>query len=228
MEPQPSNHNSSSHTAAPLYSLPRRQFQGVEYPGYVSTTSVPRAISNLGGLGALDRAFHRPAKEEAFVELKLRPDDPFSHPIPGVVAPASTLVLKIVKRRRKLKDVPMEGDPKATTEPIGEFTAEPMGTLPKTIRFRSTSFNLLLAEAIYERLFSGMADFQFRPDESDPISQLRHAMQKMDGKRSRNHSWNCFSDLELAQWTRYNNSGCHLKTQIMSCLYRRQSLNPWI
>jgi general transcription factor 3C polypeptide 5 (transcription factor C subunit 1) len=108
-------------------------FYSIEYPGYVRTTSVPIAVQNLGGQTALGTAFKRSAgkTEAATLELKLRPGNPFAHPIPGDVVPTNNLVLKLVKRKRKNR---MDTDDGAAQ---GEYTAEIVGTTTKTVRFRS-------------------------------------------------------------------------------------------
>ncbi|KAG5351267.1 hypothetical protein C0989_007207 [Termitomyces sp. Mn162] len=140
---------------APAYPLPQTPFYSIEYPGYVRPTSVSLAVSNLGGQSVLDSAFKRAAsKTETLIELKLRPEQPFAHPVPGDVVPTNNILLKIVKKRRKnrLED-----------GAIGEYTAEAIGVIPKTARFRS------------------MVDYQYQPDMNDPVSKLRIAMDNMDG-----------------------------------------------
>ncbi|KAG6855045.1 hypothetical protein C0991_005974 [Blastosporella zonata] len=134
--------------------LPQIPFYSIEYPGYVRTTSVPLAVSNLGGQSALESAFKRAAsKTETLIELKLRPDQPFAHPVPGDVVATNNILLKVVRKRRKnrLED-----------GAIGEYTAEAIGVIPKTARFRS------------------MVDYQYQPDMNDPVSKLRVAMDEMD------------------------------------------------
>ncbi|KAG6837927.1 hypothetical protein H0H93_008321 [Arthromyces matolae] len=139
---------------APAYILPQTPFYSIEYPGYVRPTSVALAVSNLGGQSALDNAFKRAAsKTETLIELKLRPDQPFAHPIPGDVVPTNNILLKVVKKRRKHR---MEDGA------IGEYTIEAVGVIPKTARFRS------------------IADYQYQPNMNDPVSKLRVAMDNMD------------------------------------------------
>ncbi|CAK5263051.1 unnamed protein product [Mycena citricolor] len=81
--------------------------------------------------------------------------EPFRAPIPGDVVSTNSLVLKIVKRRRKNRM-----DDRGT---VGEYTAEIVGAAPKTVRFRS------------------MADYQYQPDANDPVTKLRTAMDITDG-----------------------------------------------
>ncbi|KAH6915161.1 RNA polymerase III transcription factor IIIC subunit-domain-containing protein [Coprinopsis sp. MPI-PUGE-AT-0042] len=148
--PAPSNR-------AKEHPLPQTHFYSVEYPGYVKEASVPKAIENLGGQRSIDRAFKRMAsKTESLLELQLHPGKPFSHPIPGDVVNTNNLLLKVTRRRRKAKDgMSNEGI-------VGEYKAEVVGVVSKTVRFRS------------------MADFQYTPDMNDPISKLRLAMDNMD------------------------------------------------
>ncbi len=110
--------------------LPSTPFYVVEYPGRVKPTSVPEAVKTLGGLGSLENAFKRGAtKAETLVELHLRPDNPFAHPIPGSVVASNALLMKVVKRKKKRRH---PGDPV-----VGHYTTEVVGVIPKTVRFRS-------------------------------------------------------------------------------------------
>lgn len=117
---------------APSHTLPNKHFFSIEYPGYVQPTSVPKAVQYLGGPGCLENAFRRggqQARSEPLMELRLRPEDPFAHPIPGDVVPTNNILLRVRKRRRKHN----EGE--AVKE--GDYIAEAVGVLPKTVRFRS-------------------------------------------------------------------------------------------
>ncbi|EIW82231.1 hypothetical protein CONPUDRAFT_122910 [Coniophora puteana RWD-64-598 SS2] len=155
---------SSAASAAPQCPLPKSNFYSVEYPGYVSPGSEPSAIHNLGGNAALETAFRRPAGRRAasILELRLRPDNPFAHPIPGEIVSTSNLVLKVVKRRRKAAPMDVDSTPGGASGIVGDYTAEVVGITPKTARFRN------------------MADYQFQPDMEDPMAKLRLAMDKMD------------------------------------------------
>ncbi|KAK0206225.1 RNA polymerase III transcription factor IIIC subunit-domain-containing protein [Desarmillaria ectypa] len=147
----------SAYREAVALPLPSTPFYSVEYPGRVKPTSVPEAIRTLGGQASLDSAFRRAAsKAESLVELSLRPDNPFSHPIPGEVVASNAILLKVVKRKKKKKTEGTENDF------IGEYTTEAVGVIPKTIRFRS------------------LADYQYQPDFEDPMSKLRMSMSSMD------------------------------------------------
>ncbi|KAI9508648.1 RNA polymerase III transcription factor IIIC subunit-domain-containing protein [Russula earlei] len=163
---------------APAHELPTVHFYSVEYPGYVRPQSVGRAIRCLGGQPSLDRAFRRSApKEDSLLELNLRPDDPFSHPLPGDLVPTNNILLRVVKRKFKRPppspgdgvddndnnhDSDGDGDGGGSHNVIGEYTAVAVGVIPKTARFRS------------------MADFQYRPAQDDLLSDLRRAMTALD------------------------------------------------
>ena len=124
----------STPPTAPERPLPAAHFYSVEYPGYVRHASAPLAIEHLGGQHAIETAFRRATgrdRVESLLELRLRPDNPYAHPIPGEVVPTSNIVLKVVKRKWKRKDV-ASGD-----GAIGEYTVEAVGVVPKTARFRS-------------------------------------------------------------------------------------------
>lgn len=127
---QASSSSSSPPSEAPEHSLPSTPFFSIEYPGYVRPTSVPIAINHLGGQSSLDTAFKRTAsKTDALLELSLRPDNPFAHPVPGDVVGTSNMLLKVVRRKRRKMD--------GSGGFIGEYKAEVVGTIVKTVRFRS-------------------------------------------------------------------------------------------
>lgn len=116
-------------------SLPQVSFYSIEYPGYVQPSSVPLAIHNVGGQAKIDRVFKRTAqKPDVLLELSLRPDNPFAHPIPGDVVNANNLLLKVVKRKRKPR---ADGSPHPDGA-IGEYKTEMVGIMSKTARFRSS------------------------------------------------------------------------------------------
>ncbi|KAG5643766.1 hypothetical protein DXG03_009645 [Asterophora parasitica] len=159
--------NSKVHTSpeAPEHRLPQIPFYSIEYPGYVQPTSVPLAVSNLGGQATLDSAFKRAAsKTETLIELKLRPGQPFAHPVPGDVVATNNILLKVVRKRRKKRS-----DGEHDDGAIGEYTTEAIGVIPKTARFRS------------------MVDYQYQPDMNDPVSKLRTAMDNMDVEELRSY-----------------------------------------
>ena len=135
--PPTASGSASDPSVAPEHPLPSTHLYSVEYPGYVKPTSVALAIRHLGGQGSLDSAFRRAAsKSGSLLELNLRPDNPFSHPIPGDLVATNSIVLKVVKRRRKKleSDASTSGDAAGT---VGEYTAEAVGVVHKTVRFRS-------------------------------------------------------------------------------------------
>ena len=126
----PASTSSQAPSEARPLPLPSTAFYAVEYPGRVQPESVPEAVRTLGGLPSLENAFKRGAtKAEALVELHMRPENPFAHPIPGAVVASNAMLMKVVKRRKKIRN---------TEDPIvGEYTTEVLGVIPKTVRFRS-------------------------------------------------------------------------------------------
>ena len=117
---------------APEHSLPSDHYYAIEFPGIVKDGSVDRAIEHLGGRSAIERAFKRNAsKIDSLIELNWRPGDPFAHPVPGGMVHANNLLLKVTKRKRKRRN----GE--VLPVPEGEFVAETVGIVSKTVRFRS-------------------------------------------------------------------------------------------
>lgn len=120
---------SSSPTEAPEHPLPATHFYSVEYPGYVQCSSVPLAVRNLGGTSKLESAFKRTAaRNEALLELNLRYGNPYAHPIPGDIVGTNNILIKVTKRKRRHVD---------DDGVVGDYTAEPLGAILKTARFRS-------------------------------------------------------------------------------------------
>jgi general transcription factor 3C polypeptide 5 (transcription factor C subunit 1) len=130
--------NATDEKRAPSRELPTTHFYSIEYPGYVRPESVSKAIDTLGGQPSIERAFRRNApKEDSLLELNLRPDNPFSHPLPGDLVPTNNILLKVVKRRLK-RPPPNDGDHDGNLQAVaGEYTAVAVGVIPKTARFRS-------------------------------------------------------------------------------------------
>ncbi|CAK8564535.1 unnamed protein product [Lathyrus sativus] len=66
----------------------------VHYPGYPSSTS--RAIDTLGGIQGILKAR---SSQSNRLELRFRPEDPYSHPAFGERRPTNALLLKISKKK---------------------------------------------------------------------------------------------------------------------------------
>ena len=164
---------------APEIQIPPTRIYSVEYPGYVQPISAAEAIRRLGGQQALEKAFRNSSKPDSFLELRCRPENPFAHPIAGEVVQTNSILLRVVKRRRK-RATGTERDP----GPIGEYTVEPVGLVPGTARFRGEFSGqvLFLGPSYTLRPCSGLADYQYNPDPEDPVSKLRMAMEDLDGQ----------------------------------------------
>lgn len=152
--------------AAQLQALPTQQFYSIEYPGLVSRNSVSTAIETLGGQSSIDNVFarrkHSSDTRGNLLDLSFRPDNPFAHPVAGEDVPTNKFLLKI--RRRRLRQVSIDSQDQ---RPKGEYTASILGTIPRSVRFRS------------------MVDFQFQPDLTDPIAKLRMSMATFDAESIR-------------------------------------------
>ena len=168
-----SSSRSQPYAEAPEHPLPSTHFFSIEYPGYVQPSSIPTAVHNLGGLPSLENAFKRTAtKADALLELSLRPNNPFSHPVPGDVVNTSNLLMKVVKKKRKGVD--------KNGSAMGEYTAQVVGVIPKTVRFRSEYFELR-SNVGTDSGCKGVVDYQYQVDMNDPVAKLRIAMNSLDG-----------------------------------------------
>lgn len=116
---------------APEHPLSTEKFYVIEFPGYVKESSISRATEHLGGHARICNAFRKNMnKSDSLLELSWRPGNPFAHPIQGGVLTSNNLLLKVRKRKYKQR-----GDPNAAGRE-GDFTAEVVGVIPRTIRFR--------------------------------------------------------------------------------------------
>jgi hypothetical protein len=104
-----------------------RQFASVEIPGRV--INVGNALEALNGEAAVSRALSSVTSDDncdtaasvSSLQLRLRPDDPFSRPIDGTVTDSTTLLMEVRRRRD------------------GAITPRIIGRVGKTGRFQSLS-----------------------------------------------------------------------------------------
>ncbi|KAM3589499.1 tau 95 subunit of transcription factor TFIIIC [Umbelopsis sp. WA50703] len=127
--------------------LPDKEFLNVEYPGRVN--NVDKALNNIGGINSLTKNHKENSKE---IELKFRPNDPFSHGIVGNVVSTKNLVLKVTRQVKK-------SNPE---EQVGDIKTEILGQIKKTCRFR------------------GLADFQFLVPPENRIAKVKKAVVECD------------------------------------------------
>lgn len=150
-----------------LHKLPIRQpldvYTTIEMPGPV--TSVERAFESLGGFNAVSRSLDKyeadhssardaderhkeadkgdagPSKSTASsafpVTLSLVPGEWTRHPIEGSTVETSSLLLKVIKRKRRR--------PKDNGQ-VGVYAVEVAGLVDKAVRFRGTLSLLTMSE----------------------------------------------------------------------------------
>ncbi|KAG9047485.1 tau 95 subunit of transcription factor TFIIIC [Tulasnella sp. UAMH 9824] len=181
--------------------LPQTSFYSIEYPGYVSETpeALAGALKTLGGQTALDKVFKQPRAR--ILDLKLRPDDLFAHPIPGEAVNSLKILAKVTRRkRRKLNPESSSNEPAPTQPGSAAMSEQPEDTSmeisPDQQRLMESSANEnsnpnpweeepvytteLLGTIPRTVRFRAMADFQYTPDLSDPIVKLRQSMDALD------------------------------------------------
>uniref|UniRef100_A0A2P2LEA2 General transcription factor 3C polypeptide 5-like n=1 Tax=Rhizophora mucronata TaxID=61149 RepID=A0A2P2LEA2_RHIMU len=101
-------------------------FEGfaVHYPGYPS--SMARAIETLGGEQAIAKARSSQLNK---LELRFRPEDPYSHPAFGELHPSTSLLLKISKNK-------FSSCSKETRSPVqSDLSADIVARLPEAYHF---------------------------------------------------------------------------------------------
>lgn len=127
---------------APYRHLPRTNFAAVEYP---STVSHPSALLKVIPQDHLDDCFNVPAAATGVpLEMSYRMDDMAGIPVRGTRVPTAKLLLR-VKRRRRRDAVSEEEEDTASSKGKGKakehgvFTAEIVGAITQTVRFRRES-----------------------------------------------------------------------------------------
>lgn len=136
--------------------LPRTTFRSVEYPGPMQhANQILRHIDQED----LDDTFNAPMSDMRQLELRYRPENRAAVPVRGNRVASQKVLVKVTKRRRKGK------------ADQGVFTAEVLGNIPQTVRFRS------------------MADYQFTAQADSSVQTLCQALVDLDcswdaGKRS--------------------------------------------
>jgi hypothetical protein len=73
--------------------VPRQSGVAIHFPGYIS--NVESALATLGGEVALEKAL----QDNALLKLRLRPQDPASHPLFGERLEQQGLVLRVARPR---------------------------------------------------------------------------------------------------------------------------------
>ncbi|KAL2348666.1 hypothetical protein Fmac_002666 [Flemingia macrophylla] len=129
--------------------LPDPQGFLVHYPAYPS--SISRAVDTLGGIqGILKARGSQPNR----LELRFRPEDPYSHPAFGELRPTSNLLLKISKRK------PPHVDDAEDCSSSGVKNGE-QGNQPESVSDQEGSLCADIVARIPEAyFFDGMADYQ--------------------------------------------------------------------
>ncbi len=135
------SHASSS--TAPFRDYPQQSLASVEYPGPVSH---PSALLKVIPQEDLNECFNAPPSESKTLEMSYRREDRYGVPVRGTRVASQKLLLKIVKRRRKRMDgMEVDGQEgrrqgkgkERDLSPVdGVFTAEIMGPVTQTVRFR--------------------------------------------------------------------------------------------
>lgn len=124
--------------SAPPLVVPPTSFVSVEYPGPLrSADAHANALRAVGGLKAVTYSVNQDqvGPDGVGLELNLRPDEIFSHPITGEAVATNNVLLRVVKRRRKN---PRRGpDGTIVQGEEGVYSVEAVGAIRRTFRFRS-------------------------------------------------------------------------------------------
>ncbi|WVF72102.1 hypothetical protein IAT40_006914 [Kwoniella sp. CBS 6097] len=153
----PSSSLASSSTA-PDRHLPKHIYSSIEYPGPLSHTS---SILKVVNQDDIDECFNSPAPpaggSRPILEMRYRGEGSAGGPVRGHRVPSQKLLLRVVRKRRKGKEKESAAGDKG-----GAFTAEVVGSVPQTVRFRS------------------MADYHWKPDPEGPTATLIRSLKDLD------------------------------------------------
>ena len=120
---------------APHRHLPKQAYTSVEYPGPVSH---PSALLKVITQDDLNECFNTATNTVADLEMRYRMEDSVGAPVRGARVPSQKLLLKVVRKKRKFGlKCRRKGKDKETE---GVFTAEVVGPVTHTVRFRCKSF----------------------------------------------------------------------------------------
>ena len=130
----------ASSEKAPSIPIGHQVFQSVEHPGTIgpSSASLAKALRTLGPPEDLDGVFNRSLPH---LDLRLRPDDHWAHPIPGERSTTHRLLLKVTRRRRRQQANAGDGGKDVTSGPSsdrrgGVYKVDIPGSVKQTVRFR--------------------------------------------------------------------------------------------
>lgn len=130
----PSDHSAEagpSGSAARVHPLPRTTFRSIEYPGPMQR---PEQILKHVLQEDIDEVFNAPMSDPRQLELRYRPHLRAAVPVRGNRVASQKVLVKITKRRKKARPGQAGQDGEE-----GAFTAEVLGNVPQTVRFRCTS-----------------------------------------------------------------------------------------
>lgn len=128
----PSVHSEDEDVADPSSSiarirpLPRTTFRSIEYPGPMQRAD---QILKLVHQDDIDDVFNAPMSDVRQLEMRYRPEVRAAVPVRGSRVASQKVLVKITKRRKKAREG--QSQPEG-----GVFTAEVMGNIPQTVRFR--------------------------------------------------------------------------------------------
>ena len=128
-----------SSSTAPTKTYPRQPFASIEYPGSVS---YPEAILKVVSQADINECFNSTGLtiEQKTLEMRYKEGDLYAVPVRGLRVPSQKLLLKVTKRRRRTRDhAGMDKGKERDGAEEGVFTAELMGPMTQTVRFRGES-----------------------------------------------------------------------------------------
>ncbi|GAB2217952.1 hypothetical protein Droror1_Dr00001166 [Drosera rotundifolia] len=165
--------------------IPSSEAFVIHYPAYPS--SISRAVDTLGGDDAVTKARNSKSKE---LELRFRPEDPYSHPTFGRLYHCNNLLLRICRK-------PSGNNPKEdrhTDKPNHYEDSSSKSGEPSSIQEFTTSnddMQICLTADVIARVkesyeFKGMADYQhILPSQGDVIHRKKKRRTIAEGPKEK-------------------------------------------
>ncbi|ODQ50599.1 hypothetical protein SAICODRAFT_9867 [Saitoella complicata NRRL Y-17804] len=168
---------------APRHIIPSGTLYSVEHPAS-KITNIDKAIKTLGGQKGIDKFVFATAEEihtephapnmsiKPLLELRMRPDDHYSHPIAGIDQSVQNILIRIT--RRKLKSAP-------PTQKGDIHKIEAIGVIERTARFRDLAdFQICTGDSPFQQDFGARMEsmsleriisYKPQPDPADLASE---------------------------------------------------------
>ncbi|KAK4686342.1 general transcription factor 3C polypeptide 5 (transcription factor C subunit 1), partial [Tremellales sp. Uapishka_1] len=156
----------ASSSKAPYRHLPKHPYTSIEYPG---TVSLPSALLKVINQDDINECFNAPISEAKVLEMRYREKDRNAVPVRGHRVASQKVLVRVVRKKRRKDGMqvdascqPGQGPEGGPSSAEGVFTAEIVGPIIQTVRFRS------------------MADWHYTPPQDGHVTRLVQSLYDLD------------------------------------------------